>query len=163
VQRLRGTKRKRTQLILGVVAHEDRARHELLHIPADHGGTVPVHQDGGMLTKRASERASLLRLDNQKIGRAEFVVLIPERRLLAHRRTKMKNRDDWLAGDTERHHRRSVMMAHRDHVATRLIDAAVNDALGIEQRFGRSHRLGIERELQNIVRFDQEWRARARQ
>src|SRR6266540_3691585 len=34
----------RAQLILRVVAHEDRARHQLAHIAADHGRAVIVHQ-----------------------------------------------------------------------------------------------------------------------
>ena len=163
MQRLRGAKGERAQLVLGVLAHEDRARHELFQIRADHGRAVPVHQHRGMLTKCAGERASLLGLDDQKIGGAEFVILIPERRLLSHRRAEMENRNDRLADDTERHHRRCMMMTHREHVATRLVDAAVNDALRVEQRFRWPHRLGIEREFQNVVGFDQYRRARARQ
>src|SRR6516164_9491599 len=57
----------------------------------------------------------------------EFVILIPERRLLAHRRAEMENRRDRLASDAERHHRRGMVMAHRKHIAAGLIDAAVND------------------------------------
>ena len=47
--------------------------------------------------------------------------------------------------------------------AARLIDAAVNDALGVEMHFRRLHRLGIERVFQDVARLDQRRRARARQ
>ena len=55
---------------------------------------------------------------------------------------EMKHRHDRLAGDAERQHRRGVMMADRHDVAARLIDAAVNDALGIERHLGGLHRRG---------------------
>jgi len=55
------------------------------------------------------------------------------------------------------------MVADRHHVRPRLVDAAVNDALG-EQLLGRRlHRLGVEGELEHVGRLDQLRRARARQ
>ena len=56
-----------------------------------------------------------------------------------------------------------MVMTDRHDVGTRLIDAAVNDALGVKMHLRRFHRIGIERELQNIVGLDQQRRARARQ
>src|SRR5262249_15400422 len=110
---------------------------------------------------KAPGRASpLLRLYHQKIGVAELVMLIPERRLFPHRGAQVKDRYDRLAGNAERHDHGRMMMAYRDDVAPRLINGAVNDAFGIKQRFGRSHWLGIERELQNVLGFDQQRRAR---
>src|SRR5262249_28635406 len=86
--------------------------------------------------------------DHQKIGVAELVMLIPERRLFPHRGAQVKDRHDRLAGNAERHDHGRMMMAYRDDVAPRLINGAVNDAFGIKQRFGRSHWLGIERRIQ---------------
>ncbi len=106
---------------------------------------------------------AFLLFGNEEVAVAEFVVLVPERRRFADGGAKMKHRHDRLAGDAERQHRRGVMMADHHDIAARLIDAAVNDALGIERRLGGLHRLGIERVSQNIVRLDQERRARARE
>ena len=134
-----------------------------LRAAADDGGAVTVHQNGGMGSERPRQRMPLLLLDDQKIGVAEFVLLIPERHVQPARGAEMKHRNDRLAGDAERHHRRRVVMADRPDVAARLIDTAVNDAFGIEVHFGRPHRFGIERVFQDIVRLDQKRRARARQ
>ena len=54
-------------------------------------------------------------------------------------------------------------MAHRHDIAARLIDAAMDDALGIEPCGGALHRLGIELVLEDVVGLDQQRRARARQ
>ena len=56
-----------------------------------------------------------------------------------------------------------MMMAHRHNIAARLIDAAVNDPLGVRPRDGRLHRLGIERVFEDVVGLDQSRRPRARQ
>ena len=85
-----------------------------------------------MLPKRPGERASLLLLYHQKIGVAELIILVPKQRLFPHSGSEMEDRHDWLAGDAERHHRRSMMMTYGDHVAPCLIDAAMDDALGIQ-------------------------------
>ena len=55
------------------------------------------------------------------------------------------------------------MVADRHDVRPRLIDAAVDHALGVELHRRRRDRLGIERELQNVGRLDQARRARARE
>jgi hypothetical protein len=55
------------------------------------------------------------------------------------------------------------MMADRRHVGPRLIDAAVDDALGVKLDRGRRDRFGVEREFQNIGRLDDSRRAGARE
>ncbi len=128
--------RERAQLIVGVLAHEDRPRHQFLSAAADHGGAMAVHQHRVMPPERARQRMAFLLLDDQEIGVAELVVLIPERQVFAHRCAEMEHRHDRLAGDGERHDRRRVVVAHRHDVAARLIDAAVDDPLGVEMDFG---------------------------
>src|SRR5262249_26625783 len=105
----------------------------------------------------------LLRLYHQKIGVAELVMLIPERRLFPHRGAQVKDRHDRLAGNAERHDHGRMMMAYRDDVAPRLINGAVNDAFGIKQRFGRSHWLEMEGNTKNALGFDKQRRAGAQQ
>ncbi len=114
----------------------------------------------GCAAERFRQRPPLLRLHHQEISVAELLVLIPERHVLAGRSAKVKHRHNRLAGDGERHHRRRVVMAHRHHVGPRLINAAVNDPLGIELHFGQAQRLGIERVFQDIVGLDQQRRTR---
>ena len=164
MQRGGSAEHERAQLMLGVLAHEDRARHQFLQsAAADDGGAVAVHQHRRMRSERARQRVALLLLDDQKVRVAELVVLVPKRRMLAHRRAEMEHRQDRLAGDGERHDRRRMVMANRHDIAARLIDAAMNDALGVKMRVRRLHRRGIERVLQNVVGLDQGRRARARQ
>src|SRR5208283_2136071 len=127
------------------------------------GRAMAIHQHRRMLPERSRQRMALLLLHDQKVRVAELVMLVPERRLLAHRRAEMKDRQDRFAGNAERHDRRRVMMADRHDVLARLIDAAVDDALGVEMHLGRLHRARIERVLQNVVWLDQQRRARARQ
>ena len=79
MQRRRRAERQRPHLILGVLAHEDRARDQLLQAAADHSGAVAVHHDRGVPAECARQRMALLRLDDQKIGIAELIMLIPER------------------------------------------------------------------------------------
>ena len=61
---------------------------------ADDGRAVAVHQHRRIFAERPRQRAALLRLDDQKIGVAELVMLIPERRILAHRGAEMEHRHD---------------------------------------------------------------------
>ena len=104
---------------------------------------MTVHQHQIVAAKRARQRRALLRFHHQKIGVAEFVVLIPERNACSRCRAQMKNRNERRARDAERHHRRRMMMHHRHHVRPRLVDFAVDDALGIKLLVGRLHRIGI--------------------
>src|ERR1700674_3018533 len=55
-----------------------------------------------------------------------------------------------------------MVVADRLNVGARLIDAAVDDPFAVEPLGRRRHRLGIEREFQNVVRLDQFGAARAR-
>jgi hypothetical protein len=55
-----------------------------------------------------------------------------------------------------------MMVAHGCHVGTRLVNLAMDDALGVERDARRPYRLGVEIEFQNIVGLDQLGRARAR-
>src|SRR5262245_40609499 len=127
MERRRSAERKRVHQILCVLAKKDRARYQFLQAAADDGRAVPAHEYHGVRPERARERASLFRLGDQQVGVAELIMLIPERRYRADRRAKMEYRSNRLAGDAERHHRWRVMMANRDDIATRLIDATVND------------------------------------
>ena len=54
-------------------------------------------------------------------------------------------------------------MADRHDVRPRLVDAAVDHALGIEPNRGRGDRLGVEGELQDVAGLNQRRRARARE
>src|SRR5262249_919707 len=67
------------------------------------------------------------------------------------------------ARDAKRHDRARVMMTDGMHVGTRLIDAAMNDALAIEKPGRRHDRLRVEREFQDVTRLDQFRAAGARQ
>src|SRR5436305_1966630 len=104
------------QLILRVLAHEDRSRDKLAHIGAHNRRTVVRHQDSWMFCKRTRKRAALLRFDHQQIGVSEFVPLVPEWNVLAGCRSEMKHRNDRHAGDAERQHRWGMMMTNRDDV-----------------------------------------------
>ena len=96
-----------------------------------------------MRAERARERTPLLRLDHQHIGVAELVALVPERHGLPTGGAEVEHGHDGNAGDAERHHGRRMVMAHRRHIETRLIDAAVDHPLGIELDGRRHDRLGI--------------------
>jgi hypothetical protein len=75
----------------------------------------------------------------------------------------MEDRNDRHARNAKGQHGSRMMMAHRHDIGPRLIDAAVDHSLR-EQPFGRrAHRLGVEREFENVCRLDQLRRARARQ
>src|SRR6185437_5110235 len=100
-------------------------------------------------------------LDHQHVGVAELIALIPELHL-AHDRAEMKYRDDLLPGNCVRQHRMGMMMDHRMDVGPRLVDFAVNHFFAVQPEFGRAHRLGIERELDQVGDFGQLRRAMAR-
>jgi hypothetical protein len=102
---------------------------------------MPMHEHRGMAGQCPCQRRALFRLHDQEIRCAEFVVLVPERHVLADGRAQMKHGHERNAGDAERHDRRRVMMADRHDVGTRLKDAAVDDALGIKVRRRLLYRL----------------------
>ena len=53
-----------------------------------------------------------------------------------HAARHVEHRHEGNAGDAERHHRGRVVMADRHDVGPRLVDAAVDHALGIEPHRG---------------------------
>ena len=162
IQRLQLAEKRSAKLIIGVPAQINRAGDKFAQARADDGGAVALHQHHRIAAKRARERAALLRFDHEKIGVAELVVLIPERNFFSDCRAEMKHRHDPLAGYAEWHYRRGMMMAYRRHIAARLVNFAVNDALRIKPRIRRFHRLGIKREFENVARLDQQRRPRTR-
>ncbi len=56
-----------------------------------------------------------------------------------------------------------MMVADRHHVGPHLIDAAVDDPFRIKLHVRRLDRLGVERELQNVLGLDQSRRAGTRE
>src|SRR5581483_9756574 len=109
-------------------AQINRTGDELPQGSADDGGAVALHQHHRIAPERARERAALLRFDHEKVGVAKFIILIPERHFFTNRSAEMEDRNDRLAGDAKRHHRRGVMMAYRGDIAARLVDLAMNNA-----------------------------------
>src|SRR5580704_8507319 len=116
-----------------------------------------------MRAERSRERRAFLWSYHEEIGVAEIVAAVPERRERARRGAEVENRRHRLAADAERPHGRRVMVADRGYVRTRLVDFAMNDALGIELDGRWIHGARLEIEFENIAAFDQFGRARTRQ
>src|SRR6266436_4374875 len=75
----------------------------------------------------------------------------------------MKDRHDRIAADAEWHHGSRMVMADRDHIGPRLVNLAMDHALGIELHDWRYNGLRVEVEFQNVAGLHQLGRTRPRQ
>src|SRR5664280_1599344 len=155
--------RQSTHMVFGVAGRIDRAEYAVLHAGAGDGDTVALHQHHPVAAERAGERGPLLRLDHQHIGVAEFVVLIPVRRLDAADRAEMEDRHIVGADGEQRHEGRAMVVAHRHDFRPRFVDFAVDYPLGILPDAGIAQRPGIEVVFDEVLRRHQLGCARARQ
>src|SRR5579875_1368866 len=154
---------ERAYLVFGIACREHRAEDAVAQAGAGDGDAMPLHEHQEALPEGARERRTLLRLDHQHVGVAELVALVPERRPNAAHRAEMEDRHIVGAGGKQRHEGGAVMMAHRHDVGTRLVDLAMDDALGILADAGLAHRTRVEVVFDEVVGRDQLRRARARQ
>ena len=98
----------------------------------------------------------LLDIGDKQIRVAEFIGNIPDGNMGAEKASRMDHRPQGRrAYDPKRQDVFGMRVHHRHHVGPRFENSAMNEALEIEVAFFFSHRLAVERELDDVVMSDQ--------
>ena len=140
----------------------DRAEHRVLQRGADHDIAVPAHQHHDPVAERARQRVAELAVAHQHLAVTGVLADLVRRHPAIEERAEMEYRAQRHVADAERDHGRRVAVHDRLHVGPRLIDRAVNEALGEQPRLRRLHRSRSEIEFENVARGDQRGSQRAR-
>ena len=150
MERLRRAERERAQLIIRVLTIKiERETSSRKLAPTTVAPWRFIRTAGCAPEAFASERPSS-GFDDQQIGVAELLDAGPRTAYLRRPQHRDEKPARLALPAMAKHHRRRMMMAHRHHIGTRLIDAAVNDPLGVKLHLWRPNRFRIERVFQNV-------------